>query len=524
MNSQSFSAESTAIKFAYIPKNLSVLLFIADILGLIICLPVTLCLFVGKPLLGKPLVVLDPVLYIIVLVILGGLYLANTYHPDNQIAGLRAPARIILSNLVIGIFSTILIYLSDSWQYDLTLWRIVLPASLATFTIWAVISRLLAANWERSHMQRSRWLILGGNDSAKKFCQNFLAKHPFARLVVLTEAAEERDTAEICQSAGVVGSVAEDVMGGVARNNQNASTITSTLISDKVSNKNFSDNKNFNNVGNNVGNLNDLKKWASQPWSGVFVATTGELSNNQAQELMPLRLQGIPVYRLPQAYESFWFKLPSSLLEDTWFAFSSGFNLLPGGFSLKLKRIIDVIFAALLLLFLSPLMLLTALVIKLDSPGPILYSQLRTGLHSQQFRVYKFRSMYQDAEQRGAQWTSLRDPRITRIGNLLRLSRIDELPQIWNVLRGEMSLIGPRPERPEFDSQLKREIPYYDLRYLVRPGITGWAQVLYPYGASVEDAYEKLAYDLYYIKNYSLWLDIAIVFKTIRVVFLGKGR
>jgi lipopolysaccharide/colanic/teichoic acid biosynthesis glycosyltransferase len=500
MNSQSWTSENTAIKFVSIPKNLSVLLLVADILGLVICLQLTLWLCLGKPL------ILDPVFYILVLFVLGGLYLANTYHPDNQIAGLRAPARIILSNLVVGFFSATLIYLSESWswQYDHYLWCIILPPSLGTFTIWAVISRLLAANWERSHMQQSRWLVLGGNESAKKFCQNFLAKHPLARLVMLTEAAEDRDTTKICQSAGVMG------------NTQNGSAATSTLISDN----NFSGNNNLN----NVGNLDDLKKWASQAWSGVFVATTGELSNNQAQDLMPLRLQGIPVYKLPQAYESFWFKLPSSLLEDTWFAFSSGFNLLPGGFSLKLKRITDVIFATLLLLFLSPLMLLTAFFIKLDSPGPVFYSQLRTGLQSQPFRVYKFRSMYQNAEKRGAQWASQQDPRITKVGNLLRISRIDELPQIWNVLRGEMSLIGPRPERPEFDSQLKKEIPYYDLRYLVRPGITGWAQVLYPYGASVEDAYEKVAYDLYYIKNYSLWLDIAIVFKTIRVVFLGKGR
>jgi lipopolysaccharide/colanic/teichoic acid biosynthesis glycosyltransferase len=132
--------------------------------------------------------------------------------------------------------------------------------------------------------------------------------------------------------------------------------------------------------------------------------------------------------------------------------------------------------------------------------------------------------MYQDAEKRGAQWAGKQDPRITKVGRWLRLTRIDELPQIVNVLRGEMSLIGPRPERPEFDLKLREEIPYYDLRYLVKPGITGWAQVMYPYGSSVEDAYEKLAYDLYYIKNYSLALDLAIFFKTIRVVILGKGR
>ncbi len=169
-------------------------------------------------------------------------------------------------------------------------------------------------------------------------------------------------------------------------------------------------------------------------------------------------------------------------------------------------------------------MVLTMVAIKLDSPGPVFYSQVRTGLYGKPFRVYKFRSMYQDAEKRGAQWACQYDPRITKVGYWLRVLRIDELPQIFNVLRGDMSLIGPRPERPEFDIKLKEEIPYYELRYLVKPGITGWAQVLYPYGASVEDAYEKLAYDLYYIKNYSLWLDIAIAFKTVRVVLLGKGR
>jgi exopolysaccharide biosynthesis polyprenyl glycosylphosphotransferase len=178
-----------------------------------------------------------------------------------------------------------------------------------------------------------------------------------------------------------------------------------------------------------------------------------------------------------------------------------------------------------MLLLLSPVMIVAAIAVKLDSPGPVFYSQMRNGCHRNPFWVRKFRSMYQDAEQRGgAQWAQKSDPRITRVGNVLRLTRIDELPQIWNVLTGEMSLIGPRPERPQFDEKLAEAIPYYNLRYLVKPGITGWAQVMYPYGASVEDAYEKLSYDLYYIKNYSIWLDLAIGFKTIRVVLLGKGR
>jgi exopolysaccharide biosynthesis polyprenyl glycosylphosphotransferase len=519
MNSESFFSETTNTRFVSIPNKQPVLLLLTDILGSVICLLLTLWLFSGKV-----LAVLDPLLFIFVLLVLGGLYLANTYHPDIQIAGLRAPARVILSNLIVGILCVVLVYLVSATLYDIRQWLSILLPSLVTFTIWAVISRLLAAKWERSNMQQSRWLILGANDFAVKFCQNFLEKHPLARLVVLTEANEDVDSVRLWKSAtNKVEEISLQLNTSSAAKNSLAlenTQKTNIAIATLVSNNNSSESKKLN----KVGNLNDLETWTSQSWSGVFVATNGELSDKQVQQLMPLRLKGIPVYRLPQAYESFWFKLPAELLEDTWFTFSSGFNLLPGGFSLKLKRIVDLAFATLLFLVLSPLMLITAFLIKLDNPGPILYSQLRTGQNNQPFRVYKFRSMYQDAEERGAKWASERDPRITRVGYLIRLTRLDELPQIWNVLRGEMSLIGPRPERPEFDSQLRKEIPYYDLRYLVKPGITGWAQVLYPYGASVEDAYEKLSYDLYYIKNYSLWLDIAIVFKTIRVVLLGKGR
>ena len=192
--------------------------------------------------------------------------------------------------------------------------------------------------------------------------------------------------------------------------------------------------------------------------------------------------------------------------------------------NIKFKQLLDFCAAALLILITLPITMLAAIAVKLESPGTIFYSQVRTGHNGKKFRVYKFRSMGQDAEQMGVQWAQERDPRITKVGRLLRLTRIDELPQLWNVLKGDMSLIGPRPERPEFDGQLRQEIPYYDVRYLVKPGITGWAQVCYPYGASVEDAYQKVAYDLYYIKNYSLFLDFVIALKTLKVVILGKGR
>jgi exopolysaccharide biosynthesis polyprenyl glycosylphosphotransferase len=267
-----------------------------------------------------------------------------------------------------------------------------------------------------------------------------------------------------------------------------------------------------------------LPNWMTANWSGILLSNQVDLTEVQARQLLQFRLQGVPVYRLPDFYETLWFKLPASLLHDYWFMFSAGFNLLPGAISFRFKRLVDIGFAAIMLIVCLPLFLLLGLLIKLDGLGPIFYSQYRNGMNRQPFRVYKFRSMRQDAENAGAVWASDRDPRITRVGYILRLTRLDELPQLWNVLRGDMSLIGPRPERPEFDDKLSREIPYYDVRYLVQPGITGWAQVMYPYGASIEDAYEKLAYDLYYIKNYSLWLDLAIVFKTIRVMLLGKGR
>jgi lipopolysaccharide/colanic/teichoic acid biosynthesis glycosyltransferase len=169
-------------------------------------------------------------------------------------------------------------------------------------------------------------------------------------------------------------------------------------------------------------------------------------------------------------------------------------------------------------------MLIVMLLIKLESRGGAVYTQQRVGEGGRVFTIYKLRSMRSDSEARGAQWAKSHDARVTRIGRFIRATRIDELPQLFNVLRGDMSFIGPRPERPEFTGELEQKIPYYSLRHLLRPGITGWAQVMYPYGATVEDACEKLQFELYYIKNYSLILDAAIILRTIRVVVTGSGR
>ncbi|MDJ0676857.1 MAG: sugar transferase [Calothrix sp. MO_167.B42] len=451
-------------------RSLPVLLLLGDIFGVFICLAIAHWLR-----LGEPLYLLDPLVCGFALLVLTGLYLADAYHPETQIVGLRAPYRILLGMVVVALFTSALIYLSGAWWNNTLTARGVLLLALVIFTIWAVMLRVMAVKWLRSHARQSNWLILGADENAIQLVQKLLALNPLGRLFVLAEPGQ--DMHQIADS--------------------------------RI---------------NYLGPLSDLSVWNQKSLSAVILASHIKFSESQLQQLMQMRLQGIPIYRLSDFYESLWYKIPSSILQKKWLTFSAGFNLMSSSFSMRIKRFGDIILTSILLVILFPIMLLTALLIKLDSPGSVFYSQIRTGQNGQTFRVYKFRSMYENAEKQGAKWAEKRDARITRVGYWLRLTRIDELPQIWNVLRGDMSLIGPRPERPEFDVQLKEAIPYYELRYLVKPGITGWAQVLYPYGASVEDAYEKLAYDLYYIKNYSIWLDLAIAFKTIRVILLGKGR
>jgi exopolysaccharide biosynthesis polyprenyl glycosylphosphotransferase len=188
------------------------------------------------------------------------------------------------------------------------------------------------------------------------------------------------------------------------------------------------------------------------------------------------------------------------------------------------KRAFDVIASLMLLAFTLPIILLTAVAIRLESKGPAFYRQRRVGLYNQGFDILKLRSMRQDAEVPGqAVWAEKDDPRITRIGRIIRKVRIDELPQAWSVLKGEMSFVGPRPERPQFVAQLEQQLPYYAERHMVKPGITGWAQINYPYGASIEDARHKLEYDLYYAKNYSPFLDLLILLQTLRVILWPSG-
>jgi len=203
--------------------------------------------------------------------------------------------------------------------------------------------------------------------------------------------------------------------------------------------------------------------------------------------------------------------------------FSDGFRR--SRVTLAAKRAIDVLFALAGLILFSPVMAVVAIAVRLDSEGPIIFRQTRVGWRGQCFETLKFRSMRVDAEKAGAQWAQQDDPRVTRVGAFIRKFRLDELPQFVNVIRGDMSFVGPRPERPVFVKELREVISYYDQRHSVRPGLTGWAQVQYRYGASIEDAFRKLEYDLFYLKNMSILFDCAIVLKTVRIVFSGStGR
>ncbi|MGC9196979.1 MAG: sugar transferase [Syntrophobacteraceae bacterium] len=273
-----------------------------------------------------------------------------------------------------------------------------------------------------------------------------------------------------------------------------------------------------------LGSTNNMREIISEKGiKAVVLAMASNGSGNLTRSMLEARLCGLEVYDLPSLYEKVATRIPVEHVEDRWLVFADGFNLISRQYVQTLKRIFDFIFAGLLIAFFLPFALLTALAIRIDSPGPVFFKQVRIGRGGKPFTLYKFRSMCTNAEAQGAKWAEANDPRVTRVGRVIRTLRIDELPQIWNVFLGEMSLIGPRPERPEFVEDLDRQIPYYGVRHTVRPGITGWAQIKYPYGANVEDALRKLEYDLFYIKNMSVLQDMKILLQTIGVVILGKG-
>ena len=254
----------------------------------------------------------------------------------------------------------------------------------------------------------------------------------------------------------------------------------------------------------------------------IIVAMGDRKGKLPVEQLLAVKSRGVLIQDATEVYEAITGKVPLESLRLGWLLFSPSFS--DFRFVLIYKRLASVVVSLVGLLLTLCLLPFIALAVKLSSPGPILYRQKRVGREGIVFNCYKFRTMRQDAEaDTGATWTADGDPRITKVGSFLRSSRLDEIPQLWNVLRGDMSLVGPRPERPEFVEWLSREIPHYNVRHTIRPGITGWAQVRYKYGSSVEDSKEKLRYDLFYVKNMAPGFDLLILFYTIKIILLGRG-
>ena len=254
----------------------------------------------------------------------------------------------------------------------------------------------------------------------------------------------------------------------------------------------------------------------------VIVAMPDRRGTLPVEELLDMRLAGVKVEEATSWLEKITGRIEVEQLYPSWLIFSEGFRF-SAPFRI-IRRVLNLVVSLIGLVLALPLLPLIAVAVKLDSPGPVLYRQERVGRGGVTFYCYKFRTMRQDAEaDTGATWATDDDPRITRVGRFLRASRLDEIPQLWCVLKGDMHFVGPRPERPEFVKWLSEEIPYYGVRHMVRPGITGWAQVQYKYGNTLDDAREKLQYDLFYLKNASLGLDLLIWFQTVKIVVLGRG-
>lgn len=401
------------------------------------------------------------------------LYVFNLYDLESQIAGLRPPGRVLIVTTLtaITVIPFFYFFVGAGTLTD-TAGRGVLLLTLGLFAFWGSASRYILTKWVRKRAKKLEWLFLTNDDILFQVWEDF----------------------KIYQTKGSF----------------------KFLIPNTENNK-FTQYPVY-------GSWNNLESLLQKPWSGIVVEDNAQLPEYMGKMLMRARIQGLHIMDLSEFYESTLYKIPLYYVKDGWFTMAHGFALLHNPIGLRVKRVFDIVLSLVMLFFMSPIILTTAILVKLTSQGPSIYKQVRTGEGGKPFVIYKFRSMVQEAEKNGAQWALANDDRITGFGHFMRKSRLDELPQLWNVLKGDMSFIGPRPERPEMNTFLEKEIPYYNLRHLIKPGISGWAQVLYSYGSSVDDAREKLQYELYYIKNYSLLLDFAIVLKTVRVVLFGRGR
>lgn len=381
----------------------------------------------------------------------------------------------ILITVVSGFFLSKINLTHDFLELFLNAERGVLLTNSLSLALLLLVWRFVYVKWLHTERENEKVLIIGSGDLAKKVGDEIF------------------DNEEL--GLKLVGFIDEDL-----------SKINGPVINSKV-----------------IGRYDDIKKLVhSKKISRIIVALADRRSKLPMSVLLECKMSGMQIEEGVAFHERVKGKIPIDQLKPSWIVFSNGFKLL---MPIKiLKRAMDIFFSIILILLSIPIFLIFPLLIKLDSRGSIFFKQIRVGENGKEFEIYKFRSMKQDAEvDSGPVWAGLSDKRVTRIGRIIRKLRIDELPQLYNVIKGEMSFIGPRPERPYFVEKLQKQIPYYKVRTAIKPGITGWTQIKYPYGATFNDAIEKLQYDMYYIKNMSPLLDILILFWTIKVVLTGKG-
>ncbi len=395
-------------------------------------------------------------------VALGCAYVAGLYQLERLARGGALLAQVATSAAASGVALAVAVYLTAGWYDNLgPLGRVALSETLVTFALWQLASRTALARAFAGRLLQLRWLLVtsGAGPSAPAVAR-LRAAPMFAQLTEHVSGAAQ---------AGALGAA------------------------------------------------------LGRAWSGVVLANDAALAPEEELALMRARLGGARIEDLTAVVERLEGRVPLARLQPRWFITSDGFELAHSRTTLRIKRMMDVLVSLFMLVAASWLMVLAGLAVAASGRGGIIFRQRRVGRRGRVFVMYKFRTMRPDAEAGGARWAAAGDPRATLVGRVMRATRIDELPQLWNILRGDMSFIGPRPERPEFTGELEASIPFYAMRHLVKPGLTGWAQVCFPYGASRADALSKLEYDLYYIKNHSLMLDLAILLRTVRVVVHQQG-
>lgn len=408
----------------------------------------------------------SPHLWVLVFICMLSMYVVEGYRSDGIGSQSRLPLNAFAATALASFASMAFLYTIGIESFTPIFGRGVLPIAMILFTVWAVLVRWLFNLRRVNVVEVLEWLVVTDEVMFKRFKDDCARDLPGMQVKWIDASSKTIGLPETADKQG-----------------------------------------------------------ASVPVrNGVIFSSHGQLSKDLSQELMDIRFAGQPVLTITEFYERFLLKVPVNHLKNGWFVQARGFNLVHDHAGLRLKRLLDLFSACVLGVLAVPVILLLLPLICLDSRGNPIYRQERVGLLGKPFVLYKLRTMIQNAEAEGVQWSTEGDARITRVGRFLRNSRLDELPQLWNLFKGDMSMIGPRPERPQFTEQLEQEIPYYDLRHLVPPGITGWAQVMFSYGASVDDSLAKLEYDLFYIKNHSLRLDLLVIIKTIAVVLQNKGR